>query len=116
LLTSAKVRKLMVNIRENVTISIIWWFVSDDSNLELVFRFDELCLDDCSFVFNFAFWKPLSVYIFACKFLPLDLHSFSNFTNNTSELTCHVQYADWLKTPCLPTGKGMSNYHITLKG
>jgi hypothetical protein len=30
------------------------------------------------------------------NFLPLDLHSFSNFSNNTSELTCHVQYADWL--------------------
>lgn len=44
----------------------------------------------------FASFVMETPYIFACKFLPLDLHSFSNFTNITSKLTCHVQYADWL--------------------
>jgi hypothetical protein len=44
----------------------------------------------------FASFVMETPYIFACKFLPLDLHSFSNFSNNTSELACHVQYADWL--------------------
>lgn len=44
----------------------------------------------------FASFVMETPYIFACKLLPLDLHSFSNFTKNTSGLTCYVEYADWL--------------------